>query len=236
MSDELFNREEFISYFRDEAEELLQQIDADLLKLEEGVSSGQTDPEIVNSLFRALHTVKGSAGMLGFTDIQGLAHKLENLADLLRKDRMPLSESVVDILFSGRDLLTGLVEAAIGEHEAPQGIDEYVRKLDQFTSIYEQTSQVIEGRTGPVQSFEEAHAAEHAESAGGDAAAFEAEVARLLEEAASGKQPRRPPSLPRSKLRPWLLLRRRPPHRLHLLPRRSYKNCRPNRSARSSRR
>jgi len=187
MSDELFNREEFISYFRDEAEELLQQIDADLLKLEEGVSSGQTDPEIVNSLFRALHTVKGSAGMLGFTEIQGLAHKLENLADLLRKDRMPLSESVVDILFSGRDLLTGLVEAAIGEHEAPQGIEEYGRKLDQFTSIYEQTSQVIEGRTGAVQSFEEAHAAEHAESEGGDAAAFEAEVARLLEEAASGK-------------------------------------------------
>ncbi|MGC2129689.1 MAG: Hpt domain-containing protein, partial [Candidatus Aquilonibacter sp.] len=67
MSDELFNREEFISYFRDEAEELLQQIDADLLKLEEFVQTGEHDPEIVNSLFRALHTVKGSAGMLGFT-------------------------------------------------------------------------------------------------------------------------------------------------------------------------
>jgi two-component system chemotaxis sensor kinase CheA len=189
MSDELFNREEFISYFRDEAEELLQQIDADLLKLEEGVSSGLMDPEIVNSLFRALHTIKGSAGMLGFTEIQNLAHKLENLCDLLRKDRMPLSESVVDILFTGRDLLTGLVEAAIGQHEAPQGIDEYVRKLEQFTSIYEQTSQVIEGRTGPVQSFDEAHAAEAGPEGGGDTAAFEAEVERLLAEAAAGKAP-----------------------------------------------
>ena len=119
MSDELFNREEFISYFRDEAEELLQQIDADLLKLEEFVQTGEHDPEIVNSLFRALHTVKGSAGMLGFTDIQGLAHKLENLCDLLRKDRMPLSESVLEILFSGRDLLTELVEAAIGDQPSP---------------------------------------------------------------------------------------------------------------------
>src|SRR5580700_5047967 len=148
MSDELFNREEFISYFRDEAEELLQQIDSDLLKLEEGVSSGETDPEVVNSLFRALHTVKGSAGMLGFTEIQGLAHKLENLCDLLRKDRMPLSEGVVDILFSGRDFLTALVEVAIDGREAPKGLPEYTGRLEQFGAIYEETSHVIEGKTG----------------------------------------------------------------------------------------
>ena len=187
MSDELFNREEFISYFRDEAEELLQQIDADLLKLEEFVQTGETDPEIVNSLFRALHTVKGSAGMLGFTDVQNLAHKLENLCDLLRKDRMPLSESVVDILFSGRDLLTELVEAAIGDQPSPTGVDEYIQKLDKFTSIYEQTAQVIEGRTGPEQSFEAAHAAEQQEASPSDAEAFEAEVQRLLAEAEAQK-------------------------------------------------
>ena len=114
MSDELFNREEFVSYFRDEAEELLQQIDGDLLKLEEFATSKETDPEIISSLFRALHTIKGSGGMLGFTDVQGLAHKLENLFDLLRKDQMPLSESCVDILFSGRDFLTDLVGIAVG--------------------------------------------------------------------------------------------------------------------------
>ncbi len=182
MSDELFNREEFISYFRDEAEELLQQIDADLLKLEEGVNSGVNDPEIINSLFRALHTVKGSSGMLGFVEVQGLAHKLENLCDLLRKDRMPLSESAVDILFTGRDLLTGLVQAAIGEEEAPHGVEEYIGKLDAYTAIYEETSHVIEGRTGSEQSFEEA--APHEErSRDADVAAFEAEVERLLAQA-----------------------------------------------------
>jgi two-component system, chemotaxis family, sensor kinase CheA len=187
MSDELFNREEFISYFRDEAEELLQQIDADLLKLEEFVQTGESDPEIVNSLFRALHTVKGSAGMLGFTDVQGLAHKLENLCDLLRKDRMPLSESVLEILFSGRDLLTELVEAAISDQPSPTGVQEYIGKLDKFTSIYEQTAQVIEGRTGPEQSFEAAHAAEVPQASPSDAEAFEAEVQRLLDEAAAKK-------------------------------------------------
>jgi two-component system chemotaxis sensor kinase CheA len=187
MSDELFNREEFISYFRDEAEELLQQIDADLLTLEEFVSSGESDPEIVNSLFRALHTIKGSAGMLGFSEAQNLAHKLENLCDLLRKDRMPLSESSVDVLFSGRDLLTQLVEAAIGGIENPPGVDEYIRKVDQFTSIYEETAHLVEGRTGKERSFDEAAAAEQEHASAADVEAFEAEVARLLAEAEAKK-------------------------------------------------
>ena len=183
MSDELFNREEFISYFRDEAEELLQQIDADLLKLEEFVQLDETDPEIVNSLFRALHTVKGSSGMLGFSDVQHLAHKLENLCDLLRKDRMPLSESCVDILFSGRDFLTDLVQVAIGNQEPPNGLDEYSARLDTFVAIYEETSSVIDGRTGQEQSFEEAAAVEGQPAATTDVEAFEAEIARLLAEA-----------------------------------------------------
>jgi two-component system, chemotaxis family, sensor kinase CheA len=172
MSDELFDREEFISYFRDEAEELLQQIDADLLRLEELTSSGETDPEIVNSLFRALHTIKGSAGMLGFSEAQNLSHKLENLCDLLRKDKMPLSESSVDMLFAGRDLLTQLIAAAIGTHAAPDGVEEYIQKLDRFTSIYEQTASILEEGT-----------AEHERVDPAEVDAFEAEVARLLAEA-----------------------------------------------------
>ncbi|MBV8154007.1 MAG: chemotaxis protein CheA [Candidatus Eremiobacteraeota bacterium] len=188
MSDELFNREEFVAYFRDEAEELLQQIDADLLKLEECVNTGQTDPEMINSLFRALHTIKGSGGMLGFTDVQGLAHKLENLCDLLRKDRMPLSETVVDLLFHGRDLLTDYVESAVTGAPPPSGVAEYTSRLDQFVAIYEETSHVIEGRTGPELKFEDAAGgAENKQVSGAEVDAFEAEVARLLAEAETGQ-------------------------------------------------
>ena len=184
MSDELFNREEFVSYFRDEAEELLQQIDGDLLKLEEFAISKESDPEIINSLFRALHTIKGSGGMLGFTDVQGLAHKLENLCDLLRKDQMPLSESCVDILFSGRDFLTDLVGIAVGGDDAPVpgGLVDYMNRLDQFVAVYEETAHVIEGRTGQEHSFDEGADAV-APAAAGDVEAFEAEIERLLKEA-----------------------------------------------------
>ncbi|MBV8333758.1 MAG: Hpt domain-containing protein, partial [Candidatus Eremiobacteraeota bacterium] len=112
-SEDFFDRSEFVQYFRDETDDLLQSIDADLLRLEQFVGTGAIDAELVNSLFRALHTVKGSAGMLEFTSVQQVAHKLENDFDLLRKDRMPLTESGVNLLFEGRDVLTALVHAAV---------------------------------------------------------------------------------------------------------------------------
>ncbi|HEY9180645.1 MAG TPA: chemotaxis protein CheA [Candidatus Baltobacteraceae bacterium] len=184
MSDDLFDRSEFVSYFRDEAEELLQQIDADLLQLEDFVGGGRADSELVNSLFRALHTIKGSAGMLQFSDVQALAHRLENLCDLLRKERMPLSESCVDILFGGRDFLTDLIEAAVHGKDAPSGLNDFIGRVDSFVAVYEETSNVIEGTTGPDVSFDDAAAAEEEQHISEEQiAAFEAAVWKQVEEA-----------------------------------------------------
>ena len=182
MSEE-FDRSEFISYFRDECEQLLQQIDQDLLNLEDHVASGHADTELINSLFRALHTIKGSSGMLQFNDVQNLAHKLENLCDLLRKERMPLSEGCVDILFAGRDFLTDLVHAAIEDGDSPSGLLDFNARLDSFVAVYEQTSNVIEGHTGAGVSYDEAAAEGNKAISDDEVAAFEAEVARLLQEA-----------------------------------------------------
>jgi two-component system chemotaxis sensor kinase CheA len=188
MSDDIFDKTEFVAYFRDEAEELLQQIDADLLQLEDHVESGRPDTELVNSLFRALHTIKGSSGMLQFTDVQNVAHKLENLCDLLRKERMPLSESCVDILFAGRDFLTDLVQAAIDGGDAPSGLADYLGRLDSFVAVYEETSSVIEGNAGSGVSFEAAASEEEENVTPDQIDAFEAEVMRLLQQAQQQKQ------------------------------------------------
>ena len=80
----------------------LQTIDSELLRLEHYIDTGTIDVEIVNALFRGLHKVKGSTGMVDFKDVQEVAHKLENLFDLLRKERMPLSEACINVLFEGR--------------------------------------------------------------------------------------------------------------------------------------
>ncbi|MDQ6930862.1 MAG: chemotaxis protein CheA [Candidatus Eremiobacteraeota bacterium] len=179
MSNDEFDRSEFIQYFRDECEELLQQIDSDLLRMEEFIDNGNADSETINSLFRALHTVKGSAGMLQFGEVQTLAHKLENLCDLLRKDRMPLSEGVVDILFSGRDFLTDLIANAIDDAQVPVALGQFLERLDSFVAVYEQTSSLIEGTHGAETSFDaETDAVQHVSAT--DIEAFEAEVERLL--------------------------------------------------------
>jgi two-component system chemotaxis sensor kinase CheA len=179
-SEEFFDRSEFVQYFRDETEELLQSIDADLLRLEGFVDSGSIDAEIVASLFRALHTIKGSAGMLEFAAVQQIAHKLENVYDLLRKDRMPLTESGINLLFEGRDVLTALVRAAVADGETPTGVEEYVERLDAFAGIYDSTAQAIEGPRSELEADEDLTPLDDAQ-----VAAFQADVERLLASAAS---------------------------------------------------
>jgi two-component system, chemotaxis family, sensor kinase CheA len=185
-ADEFFDRSEFIQYFRDETDDLLQQIDADLLRLEHFVDTGALDAELVNSLFRALHTVKGSAGMLEFGAVQQVAHKLENVFDLLRKDRMPLTEQCVNLLFEGRDVLTALVRAAVAGGEEPRGVEEYVERLDAFAAVYDSTAQAIEGPRSETDEEEAALAPVDEE----EVSAFEAEVARMLAEAQADRRER----------------------------------------------
>jgi two-component system, chemotaxis family, sensor kinase CheA len=180
VQDEFFDRSEFVQYFRDETEELLQAIDSDLLRLEQFVDSGTVDAEIVASLFRALHTIKGSAGMLEFGAVQQIAHKLENVYDLLRKDRMPLTESGINLLFEGRDVLTALIREAVAGGEPPGGVDEYVERLDAFAGVYDSTAQAIEGPRADDDAQEDLTPVDDAQ-----VAAFQAEVERLLAQAAT---------------------------------------------------
>ncbi|HTX02936.1 MAG TPA: chemotaxis protein CheA [Candidatus Acidoferrales bacterium] len=113
MNDEPFDRAELLRYFKDESDELLQQIDADLLALEPLAASSRTDSERINSLFRALHTIKGSAGMLELADVSTFSHKLESVCDLMRNGSLALSNTLIEVLFEGRDHLTSLIRAGI---------------------------------------------------------------------------------------------------------------------------
>ncbi len=129
MADEHFDRAEFIAYFRDEAEELLHRIDADALKLEQSAAAGKADPETVNALFRALHTIKGNAAMLGFGETARLAHGLENLCDLLRTESVALSPVCAELLLRGRDLLSALVAAEPSGGTIPAALPAFLERL-----------------------------------------------------------------------------------------------------------
>ena len=88
-----------------EAQELLASMEQGLLGLEAGAY-----PEAVNALFRAAHTIKGSAGLFGLDGIVRFTHHLESLLDQMRAGKVETREDVVNTLLDGRDLLAGLVD------------------------------------------------------------------------------------------------------------------------------
>lgn len=96
----------FYEDFLVEAQEHFEQIESNFLILEEAPG----DLEILNAIFRSVHTIKGAAGFLGLQKVQSLAHIGENVLDDLRKARMEVSDRVMDLLFEMVDLLKVLVE------------------------------------------------------------------------------------------------------------------------------
>jgi len=98
--------------FLAEAEEILDQLSLDLVSLSDCADGGECSPDLVNSVFRAAHSLKGLAGMFGFTEIAELGHHLENLLDALRLGRVDLDQTVVSALFESTELLGVLVRSA----------------------------------------------------------------------------------------------------------------------------
>jgi two-component system chemotaxis sensor kinase CheA len=96
-------REEFTS----EAEELLDTLSRDLVDFE---SQGKAvRPELVNKIFREIHSLKGLAGMLGFAEISELSHNLEDMLDRLRMGKIEITRDLIDLLYDSVDGLNRLV-------------------------------------------------------------------------------------------------------------------------------
>ena len=98
--------------FLAEAEEIIDQLSLDLVNLGECAETGECNPDLINSIFRGAHSLKGLAGMFGFTDIADLSHNLENLLDSLRLGKVLLNQQVLSVLFDSMDLLGSMVQHA----------------------------------------------------------------------------------------------------------------------------
>ena len=83
---------QFHQVFFDEAQEHLSSMESLLLELD----LQDPDPEQLNAIFRAAHSIKGSSGTFGFTDLQDVTHILENLLDRIRKGELLLKSEMVD--------------------------------------------------------------------------------------------------------------------------------------------
>ncbi|MCM2264111.1 MAG: chemotaxis protein CheA [Desulfuromonadales bacterium] len=96
--------------FRDEAAELLQELEAALLALEETPE----ETSLVDRVFRALHTLKGAGGLAGFDVVAELCHEAETTFEEVRSGEHPLDRELVSLTLAAKDLLRLLIEAEFG--------------------------------------------------------------------------------------------------------------------------
>ncbi|PLY00373.1 MAG: chemotaxis protein CheA [Desulfuromonas sp.] len=97
--------------FLDEAQELLTALESALLELERN----PTDTELVDQVFRALHTIKGSGAMFGFDQIAEFTHDIETVYDLVRDGDIPVTKELITLTLNARDQIQAMVDAVHGD-------------------------------------------------------------------------------------------------------------------------
>ncbi|MEI8131274.1 MAG: chemotaxis protein CheW [Leptolinea sp.] len=115
-----------------ESREHLATIETDLLDME--VAGAAIDEKLVNKVFRAAHSIKGGAGFFGLKKIQDLAHKVENVLDLIRSRKIAPNSEIINLLLLSFDFLKGMVNDPSGSNQAD--ISEYVVSLTGLTTSY----------------------------------------------------------------------------------------------------
>ena len=112
--------DENIQIFISEGEELLQDMEAALLELE----ASENDDEILGRIFRAAHTIKGSAGLFGFDHIIHFTHIVENVLDDMRNCLIPTSSDLITVLMRSSDHITSMLNGLADDFEGDKSEEE----------------------------------------------------------------------------------------------------------------
>lgn len=129
----------FLDMFYEEARELLMVLEEGLMELE----SRQGDRAFVDKVFRAAHSIKGAAAMVGLGSIAGLTDRIETVLDKIRSQSVPVDSQVISVLLEARDQLTAQVEAAAsGETVEPS--PQLLASLDYISRPASERVQLVE--------------------------------------------------------------------------------------------
>jgi chemosensory pili system protein ChpA (sensor histidine kinase/response regulator) len=122
---------EILEFFQPEAEEHLQIVSDCLISLE-----GNNNPEEIHKLFRAIHTVKGSAAQVGLKRLGGIAHRVEDLIGRLRDGEIGPSPAVVDLCLESVDVLKKTLHRQwADEAEMRTGVDSLLGRIAEFAPV-----------------------------------------------------------------------------------------------------
>ena len=125
----------FISDFYEENTEILENFGNSLLELETSSESS----EIINNLFRMIHTVKGGARLLNIKKLEFLTHHLENLLDLLRHGKIELNSNIVDLFLDCKSSLSEILEETASRGPIITRIRPLVERLQKYITGIDQT-------------------------------------------------------------------------------------------------
>jgi len=92
--------------YRDEAYEILAELESSLLTLEKAPD----DAETVDRVFRAMHTIKGSGAMFGFDDIASFTHEVETVFDMVRRGELAVTGELIDLTLKARDRIKAMLD------------------------------------------------------------------------------------------------------------------------------
>jgi two-component system, chemotaxis family, sensor kinase CheA len=139
---------QFYQVFFEESAEHLAAMEGLLLDLD----LDNPDSEQLNAIFRAAHSIKGSAATFGFTDLANTTHILESLLDRIRKHELNLCRDMVDAFLQSGDLLRGMLEAHQGRGAVDQAaVDQLLVRLRQLsTGLEEEATPPTTADTGSV--------------------------------------------------------------------------------------
>ena len=121
---------QYLNVFMDECQEHLQSLNQSLLALEQDPEN----TEILNSIFRAAHTLKGASATMGFNKMSNVTHAMEDVLSLLRQHELTVNAEIVNALFEALDLLEVLAQGITEGREEDIEIAGIIQNLQKFST------------------------------------------------------------------------------------------------------
>ena len=115
----MFDSDEFISIFLSEAKEIVEGLENDLVLLEDNKS----DEDLLNKIFRSAHTLKSSAGTVGFTTMSELNHVAENLLEKVRSGKLDVTPQMITVLLEFLDTVKLMLQNIVDGKSETEGVN-----------------------------------------------------------------------------------------------------------------
>ena len=131
--------DEILKIFQVESEEIISKINDNLLSLEKSPKN----KEIILLLFRDAHSLKGASRMIGFNNVQTIAHKMEDILGLAKEDKISLNSKIVNILYKTVDFLSELIQKSIKKKQEiyNEEIPKHLKTLEDINELIEESDE-----------------------------------------------------------------------------------------------